>query len=127
MQNVLKICFKRPGITMKGSKRNTPVDLFFAFHEIYKSRIKKNRKMCFHVMEILFRILAATVSAVGKSNLSPGSSLNRTTSIIICISIIVVTKIQIQNYLSSSISSSRDSFSLERLVSLKPDVPGPCE
>ena len=76
MQNVLKICFKRPGITMKGSKRNTPVDLFFAFHEIYKSRIKKNRKMCFHVMEILFRILAATVSAVGKSNLSPGTSLN---------------------------------------------------
>ena len=37
---------------------------------------KKELKMYFHVMEILFRILAATVSAVGKSNLSPGTSLN---------------------------------------------------
>ena len=103
---------------------NPKLDTKEKFEKIQNTQ-KEN--ICILFMEILFQILAATVSAVGKSNLSPGSSLNRTTSIIICISIIVVTKIQIQNYMSSSISSSRDSFSLERVVSLKPDVPGPCE
>ena len=39
----LKICFRLLGITMKGSKRKTSISgFFFAFHEKYKSRIKKN-------------------------------------------------------------------------------------
>ena len=50
----------------------------------------EKENICILFMEILFQILAATVSAVGKSNLSPGTSLNRTTSSIIYTIIIVI-------------------------------------